>query len=273
MRYITSAALLCIACPAFAQDVKPEDAPRDTVTVAAGVAVYPRFQGSRSSSVSPIGAVRGTVHGLGFSTLGTALFVDLVPSGRSHTKFVAGPVAQLELNRSSIKSLHDVPVTRLGKIKPAVELGGHIGVSRTGVVTSAYDNLTFDIAAVGDVSGVNDSFVVTPSINYGTPLSRKLFVGVSVAADYAGGGYARTYFGVTPAQQVASGLAAYAPGSGFKDVNAGALINASLTGDLRHGLAAFAIGNYTRLTDDIGRSPIVRDRDQLFGGIGLAYTF
>lgn len=273
MRYTVLISMLGMAAPALAQAPDASAPRRNTVTVAIGAAVYARFQGARSSGISPVGALRGTVRGIGFSTVGTALFVDLVPDTGKHTKFVLGPVIQADLNRSGVRSLHDAQISALGKIKPAVELGGHIGVARTGVVTSAYDSLTFDVAAVHDVTGVNDSFIVTPSISYGTPLSRKLYVGVSVSADYVGGGYARTYFGVTPTQSLASGLSAYSPGAGIKDVSAGGVINASLTGDLRHGLSAFAIGNYARLGGDIGRSPIVRDRNQVFGSLGLAYTF
>jgi MipA family protein len=61
--------------------------------------------------------------------------------------------------------------------------------------------------------------------------------------------------------------------AGFKDINFGALANVSLTGDLLGGLSVFAIGNYSKLLGDFGRSPIVRDRNQWFGGLGLAYTF
>lgn len=273
MRLTLLAVSICTAAPVWAQDADPAQ-PRDTVTVAVGVATTPRYEGSNRSIFSTIAAIRGSVSGVSFSTLGTQLFVDLIPAKSGpNTKFVIGPSARVDLDRASINRIGDRQIAALGKIKPAVELGGHAGLTRTGVITSQYDVLTLDVAATADVTGVNESYEVIPTINYGTPLSRKVFVGINAGATYVGSGYARTYFGVTPAQSGASGLRRYDIGSGFKDVSVGALGNLSLTGDLLHGLSAFGVTNYSRLLGDFGRSPVTRDRNQFFGGLGLAYTF
>ncbi len=279
MRCLTAIAGLCLANPVFAQDASSDPeaagaAARDTLTIGVGAAVTPRYEGSGDYQLIPAGAVRGKVSGISFSTAGTALFTDLVPSsGGTGWKFVLGPVARLTLNRSSRRITRDPAIVALGRIPPAAELGAHVGFSRTGVITSAYDNLTFDLAAAHDVSSVHDSLIVTPSVNYGTPLSRKVFVGVSAGATYVGRGYAQRYFGVDNRQFLASGLPAYTIGSGFKDVTLGALANFSLTGDLRKGLSLFMIGSGSRLLSDFARSPVVRDRTQYFAGAGLAYTF
>ncbi len=273
MKLAVVAVALIFAPPAFAQDAT-SDPNRDTLSIGVGAAVVPRYEGSDSSRIVPAAAVRGKLSGLSFTTQGTALFVDLVPSsGGPGTKFTFGPMAHLTLNRSGRKTTRDPQVVALGRIPVAVELGGHVGITRTGVITSDYDSIGVNVAVSHDVSGIHDSLIVTPSLSYGTPLSTKVYVGASVAADHVGRGYARTYFGVTPAQALASGLAAYTPDEGFKDVNFGLLGNMSLTGDLRHGLSLFAIGNYERLLGDFARSPVVRDRNQWFGGLGLAYTF
>jgi MipA family protein len=247
---------------------------KDSFTVAAGPAVAPRYEGSDDYRVIAAGAIRGTVSGVSFITQGTALFVDLVPDREGPgTKFSFGPMAHVSLNRSSLKSTRDPQIVALGRIPVAVELGGHVGVTRTGLITSDFDSLNLDVAISHDVTGIHDGLIVTPSVTYGTPLSRKVYVGASISASYVGRGYAQTYFGVTPAQSLASGLPAYRPDAGFKDVNFGALTNISLSGDLRRGLSAFAIGNYAKLVTDAGRSPVVRNRAQWFGAIGLAYTF
>ena len=272
-RSIALFACLASITPALAQD-DPNAAPRDTVTIGAGGAVVPRYEGSSDYRIVPAVAARGRIGGIGFSTSGTALFIDLIPADNGPgTKINFGPMAHLSLNRSSLKSTRDAQIVALGRIPVAVEVGGHVGVSRTGVITSDYDTLNFDVAVSHDVTDIHNSLIVTPSVSYGTPLSRKLYVGASVSADHVGSGYARTYFGVTPTQSLASGLPAYTPGNGFKDVNFGLLGNAALTGDLRHGLSLFGVANYTRLLGDFGRSPVVRDRNQWFGGLGLAYTF
>jgi MipA family protein len=269
---------LSLAPPAFAQDVAPpRDAPRkdrDTVTIGVGAIVSPRYEGANDYRIMPGGSLRGKVSGVAFATVGTALVTDIIPSaGRDKWKFVFGPVARLRLSRSSLKTIRDPQIVALGKIPVTVELGAQFGLSKTGVVTSPFDNFIADVAVTHDVGGVHDSLLVTPSISYGTPLSRKAYVGVSASATHVGRGYAQRYFGVTAPQAVASGLAASAPGSGFKDVAIGALANYALTGDLRKGLSLFAIGSGSRLLGDFARSPIVRARTQWFGGLGLAYSF
>lgn len=264
---------IALATPAFAQEATPNP-DRDTFTVGVGGAFVPRYEGSDDYRIVPAGAVRGKVSGLTFTTAGTALFTDIIPStGGPGTKFVFGPIAHLSLNRSSRKSTRDPQIVALGRIPVALEVGAHAGISRTGVITSDYDNLALDVAVSHDVTGVHKSTIVTPSVSYGTPLSTKIYVGASVSADYVGDGYARTYFGVNNAQFLASGLPTYTPPDGFKDVNFGLLGNLSLTGDLRRGLSLFAIGNYSRILPPFARSPVVRDRNQWFGGAGLAFTF
>ena len=270
---IFAVALLAITTPAWAQDATP-DPNRDTLTIGIGGAVLPRYEGSGDYKLSPAAAIRGKVAGVSFITQGTAVFVDLVPSSRGPgTKFNLGPMAHVTLNRSSLKTTRDPQIIALGRIPVAVEVGGHVGITRTGLITSDYDSLNVDVSVSHDVTGVHDSLIVSPSMTYGTPLSRKAYVGAYVGADHVGSGYAQTYFGVTPAQSLASGLSTYAPKAGFKTANAGIFGNVSLTGDLLGGLSAFAIGNYSRLLGDFGRSPVVRDRNQWFGGLGLAYTF
>lgn len=269
----SSVVLLALSCatPALAQDAAP-DLNRDTVTIGLGGAINPRFEGSDDHQVIPGGALRGKVSGVSFTTAGPALFLDFIPS-TSPTKLVLGPVAHLTLNRSSIRMINDAQVEALGRIPVALELGGHVGVSRTGVITSAYDTVSLDVAVMHDVTGIHDSLIIIPSISYGTPLSTKVYVGVTASATHVGSGYGQTYFGVTPTQSLASGFPAYTPGAGVKDVTFGLLGNVSLSGDLRRGLSAFAIGSYSKLLGDFGRSPVVRDRNQWFGGLGLAYTF
>jgi len=280
LRCLTILAGLSLAAPAVAQNTASDPsadaaaARRDTVTIGVGAVVTPRYEGSDDYQIVPGGAIRGQVSGVSFSSSGTGVFADLIPSsGGTGWKFVAGPVAHLTLNRGINRIVRDPQIVALGKVPITVELGGHAGFSRTGVITSPYDVFTVDVAVTHDVGGVHKSLIVTPSVNYGTPLSRKVFVGISASGTYVGRGYGQRYFGVTAPQSLASGLAVFSPGDGFKDITVGTLANFSLTGDLRKGLSLFVIGSGSRLLADFGRSPVVRNRSQYFGGAGLAYTF
>lgn len=265
--------LALAATPAFAQSDN-KGANSDTVTIGVGAAIVPRYEGSDDSRIIPAGAIRGSVSGISFTTIGTALYIDVIPR-REPTggKFVLGPVVHVGFDRTSRKTIRDPQIVALGKIDTSIELGGQIGYSQNGVITSDYDNLSITVAGVHDVAGAHDSYRITPAISYGTPLSTKIYVGVSASADYVGDKFARTYFGVTPAQSLASGLPVFTPDSGFKDIAFSALGALSLSGDLRHGLSLFALGNYERLLGDFKRSPIVRDANQWIGAVGVAYTF
>ena len=61
-----------------------------------------------------------------------------------------GPIVGVRLDRANKVDYR--PVRALGKIDTAIELGGFVGVSRTGVVTSDYDVLTARVAYLRDVS-------------------------------------------------------------------------------------------------------------------------
>ena len=270
---ILSAASFSLVSPAMAQDAQPNPN-RDTITIGVGGAVVPRYEGSDDYRLTPAAAIRGKVSGVSFITQGTALFFNVIPtSGGPGTNVSFGPMAHVTLNRSSLKTVRDPRIAALGRVPVAVEVGGHAGITRTGVITSVYDALNVDLAVSHDVTGTHDSLIITPSITYGTPLSAKAYVGIYASANHVGSGYARTYFGVTPGQAVASGLTGYTPRAGFKDVNGGLFGSVSLTGDLRRGLSLFGITAYSKLLGDIGRSPVVTNRSQWFGGAGLAYTF
>lgn len=268
-------ALLVLASPAIAQDEPPPVDSGDSLTVAAGAGYTPSYEGSDDYVFIPAAAIRGKLSGFNFYTRATSLFVDLIPEGPGDTLDLSlGPVANVRLDRTG--RIKDDRVRALGELDTAIELGGFAGVAKTGVVTSAYDNLSFRVAYLRDVSDTHDSYMITPAIEYGTPLSIDTYVGLSVSADYVGDGYADTYFSVTPAGAAASGLSPYSADGGFKNISFGLLGNYAISGDLRRGLSAFAIGNYSRLLGDFADSPIVADAgdaDQWFGAVGLAYTF
>lgn len=264
--------LVLAAAPAAAQEA-PIDTERDSFTVGVGVATVPRYEGADDNTIIPAGAIRGSFDGIKFSTIGTALYTDLIPKFDNGVDIILGPIGHVTLNRTSGKRTRDPQVRALGEIDTAIELGVDVGISKTGVITSEYDTISFDVAFLHDVTDTHDALIITPTISYATPLSTKVYVGVSASANRVGAGYGFTYFGVTNAQRLASGLPIYNPGKGWKDINFGAVANFSLTGDLTRGLSLFALGNYSRLLGDFKRSPVVRDEDQWFGGVGLAYTF
>lgn len=279
-----AATLACaVAAPALAQDSSPAASPpadsvdtgRNSLTIGAGGVYMPSYEGSNDYVVTPALAARGKLDGFAFWTRNTQLYVDLIPNPPGPSVDVQfGPIGGINLNRTG--RLVDPQVRALGKRKLAVEAGGFVGLGKTGLITSDYDNLTVRVAYVHDISGIYRSYVITPMIEYSTPLSRKAFVAISASADYAGAGYSRAYFDVDSAGSLRSGLPVFSGRKGWKDITFGAVASHSLTGDLLHGLGIFATGSYTRMEDDFAASPVTRiagSPNQWFGAIGLGYTF
>lgn len=258
-------------------ELPPAGLGRDRITVALGAAVLPGYEGSDTSAWTPAGFAQGTVGGYAFQLRGPRLSVDALRNRPGPGwDLQLGPAAGLNLDRTRRGRIDDPRVVALGERKTAVELGGFAGLGRTGVLTSPFDRLTASVTAVRDVAGAHRGTLITPALDYGTPLSTRAFVGVTLAATHISGRYADTYFTVTPAGGLAGGLPAFTAGGGWKDWSLALVGLHALTGDLLHGLGLAGGVRYGRLLNDAARSPVTSvagDRDQWSGTIGLAYTF
>jgi len=283
VRYAAFLIPMLLAGPALAQEdpgraapaIDPAELDGDRLTIGLGAAVVPSYEGSDKMVIAPVPAAMGRVSGINFTVRGNRAWADVIPTpGGPGWDFQLGPLVSINFNRNS--RIGNSQVEALGKIPVAIEGGGYVGIGRQGVFTSDYDKFTFSVGYVHDVGKVHRSYVITPSLDYGTPLSRKAFVAINLSADYMGEGYADTYFSVTPAGSAASGLPVFSAGKGWKDWSLGAVAMVSLTGDLTGGLQAVGGVNYRRLLNDAGESPVTSiagSRDQWAGVLGLAYTF
>lgn len=290
MRFVLSSIVLAAtlaATPALAQDAPatPTDAGSatappaggDSVTIGAGGVYLPDYEGSDHYVFRGVPVAIGSVGGFSFTIAGNRASIDLIPNKPGpNWDIQAGPIAVVNFNRSSLKSIDDPRVRALGKRSTAIEVGGFVGIGKTGVVTSDYDQLSFSVSYRKGVSGAHRAAILSPTVNYFTPLSTKAAIGVYASAEYAGRGYGRAYFDVDAAQSLASGLPVFSTRKGWKNYTLGALATVAITGDLLHGFKLVGGGTYTRLLNDFGRSPVVSiagDRSQWMGALGLAYTF
>ena len=258
-RQILSAGLAFIALgsasTAFAQ---VEDS--NVLTVGVGAGIIPSYEGSDDYRVIPVPQLRGKVSDFAFWTRGPSLYFDVIPNRGQDIDLQLGPIAGVRFDRSSIKNIKDDAVRALGERDVAVELGGFVGIGKTGIITSAYDNLSVRVAMTKDVAGAHGSYIVTPAIEYFTPLSTRSFVGLGVSADYVGKKYGRYYYDVDAAGAFASGLPEYSRaggGAGFKKIGVNLTGGVSLSGDIRKGWALFALGGYSRMLGDYADSPVV----------------
>ena len=251
---------------------------RNYISVAAGVLSTPSYNGSDERRILPAFYVRGRYDGYSFSTRGTNFQVDLIRHRRGQTTdYKFGPIINLRGDRTS--GIKDAQVEALGEKKLAVEVGFFTGVTHTGVITSDYDQIGFRFVALKDVSGRHGSWAASPTIDYGTPLSKRAYLGVSASVNFYGKGFGRYYYDIDALGSAASGLPVYT-GAGRKATAgkytlglAGAY---ALSGDLRKGFVLIGGAQYARMGSRYADSPIVKDvgsaNQWLFGG-GLAYQF
>lgn len=279
LRPFLAATALLLATPALAQSAEsaaplPDPLDQsDTFTLAGGGAYIPDYEGSDDYRFIPAVAVRGRVSGISFYSRATWLYVDFVGRGDNALEFDVGPILGARLNRTS--KVKDDFVDDLPERDMAIELGAFAGVSYHGL-TNPYDVLSFRVDVVKDVGSAHKSTVITPTVEFGTPLSRTTYVGASLNADWVGGGYADYYYSIDADDALDSGLPLYDADGGFKNWRATLLVNQSLTGDLTGGLSLFDTASYSHLGGDFNNSPIVDLRgtaSQWLAAVGLAYTW
>jgi MipA family protein len=274
-------AACCLSSPALAQPAatgalpNPEDlANRDSFSLGVGAAIIPDYEGSDDYKFTPLAAVRGQYHGISFYTLGSYLYVDVLPSN-SKVEFDAGPIVGFRSNKR--RHIEDEVVEDLRKTKSAFEVGGFAGVSMHGV-TNPYDTLSFRVDVLRDVGSAHKSTLVSPNVLFSTPLSQRTYVAASLGAEFAGGKYADYYYSIDADNSARTGgiLPLYNADGGMKNWKLGLLVNQSITGDLLHGFSIFGAGQYSRLVGDFADSPIVDDRgsaSQWIGAAGVAFTW
>ena len=271
-----AAAVSLAASPALAQDTDttlPEDEQAGTTTIGLGAAAVPDYEGSDDYRLVPGGVLRTKIGGVSIQTRGLAIYADFIDGGSEGVDFDLGPILGVRLNRTG--KIKDDVVDELPDRNAAIEIGGFAGLGFKGL-TNPYDKLSFRVDAVKDVGNAHQSLVLSPSLDFTTPLSKTFLMGASISADFVADRYADYYFSVTPGGALASGLPVYDADGGMKNWKVGLLAGQSLSGDLRRGWSLFGTGSYSRLVGDFKRSPIVSQRGsagQWMGALGIGYTF
>lgn len=277
-RLAVALAVAAVSAPAFAQETEaplPDPATAgDNWTVALGVGMTPDYGGSDDYRLIPAAAVRGKIGTVSVSTKATYIYADFLPRGQG-MDFDLGPIVGVRLNRTS--KIKDDIVDLLPERNRAIEIGGFAGLSLHNL-TNPYDTLSFRVDVLHDVGNAHKSTVISPNIDFSTPLSRRTYASASVGMDFVSNRFADYYFSVSPAESALTigALPAFNASGGLKSWKAGLLVNQSITGDLTGGLSIFGTANYSRLVGDFKRTPIVSERgsaSQWLLAAGLAYTF
>ncbi|OCC23680.1 structural protein MipA [Croceicoccus estronivorus] len=269
-------AFVALAAPAMGQEADSESSvyDGDWLSIGAGVGYGPSYDGSDDYVAYVMPVVQGNLGGIGIAPQPGGFSLDFLPDPDSGIGFDLGPSVRMRSNRA--RQIEDPVVRSLGKLDHAVEVGPHVGIS-VSKVFHEYDSLSFGADVRWDVAGAHKGMVIAPSLTYFTPLNRGVAVALSFNTEYADGKFADYYYSVTPAQSVASGLPAFDAGKGFTKAGVTLIGGIDLNGNLLDGGLALVFGaGYSRMLGDAKDTPFTSvrgDADQLFGAIGLGYTF
>lgn len=259
------------------QDHPETDINGDTITIGGGGVYVPDYEGSKHYRFTAAPGAIGQYKGFNFVVAGNRASLDLIPNEPGQRwDLQAGPVVMIDFNRSTKSQIEDPQIKALGERKSSLAVGGYVGLGRKGVFTSRYDKLSLSVSYRKGISGANRGTVIQPTVNYFTPLSRKIAVGLIGSAEHANRTYGEAYFDVDTAGSLASGLPVYRTGSGWKNWTVGALGTYALTGNLLHGFKFVGGVTYKRMLGDYADSPIVSvvgSKSQWLGVAGIAYTF
>jgi MipA family protein len=237
-----------------------QDRPRGEwdVTLGAGAAVRPTYEGSDHYIASPVPFVnviwRDTI----------ALGVDGLSAYWRYQNLRIGGGLSYGTGRtqsSGIFQQGDGRLAGLGDIPAAFALKAFADYKLGPVVLNA--GLT-KFTANG-----NDGVLVNFGIGLPYKLTETTTVRASVSTDWADQNYMQTYFGVTPAQAINSGFSQFNAGAGIKDVNFGV----GLTQQLGLHWALVANARLARLTGDAENSPIVFSKTQAIFMSAITYHF
>lgn len=232
---------------------------------AIGPGAVPVFDGAKKYQLIPLMIANVGWKGVNLEVRGLGARLDVLGGSRVQ----AGPILNFRGNRSSSKD-GSGRVKLLDDVDSSIEVGGYVGY-RIGGSETGQGEVSFDLSLAKDVGDGHDGLIGSAQVSYAAYRSRKLFVSLDAQTNFADTKYMRAFFGVTPAEATRSGLPAYRPDGGIRDVGAG--VTAGYQFSERWGMIARAGAN--TYLGDAKDSPIVDEGSnvQAVGGLTLSFRF
>jgi outer membrane protein len=263
---------LLAAAPAHADTMRPVDPTPGVMpagassdwrfAVGGGAIVRPEYEGSKDyeADFAPVLTIswRDVVQ-----LRGTALTVDLL--GLTGTRPVAGlqagPIVRYRFGRDQDDN---AALRGLGDVDGSVEVGGFVRWTTGPWSVGA--------TVVQDVAGGHEGMLAELEAGWRTTIAPRWTLGLGGQLTWADGRYNQSFFGISQAQSLRSGRAAYDADAGIKDVGVTASLDYAVT---RNWGLSGRVG-YKRLLGDAADSPLVDGSgspDQFLGGIFVSYRF
>lgn len=175
--------------------------------------------------------------------------------------FKAGPLVKLNFGRDETDS---VDLTGLGDVGTSIELGAFasytVGPARARVRVQQ------------DVISGHSGMLITGDLSVAIYRDERLTLTSTALSTWADGSYMDSFFSVTAAQALTSGLTAFDAGSGLKDIG----ISFGANYFISNTWSILAHAGYEKIIGDAKDSPIVAvqgSSNQFTGGVFAIYTF
>jgi len=268
-----AAVTLCAALtsPVMAYQSIPE-AESGKGFVGLGLIAKPDYEGSddNKTTAAPFGKYNWAsgryvnLGGTGGSETAGRLSLNLITTDTSEN-WTAGPLLQYRLKRDD--DVENQQVKNMSEVDAATELGAFVGFKS--------GRWSTQLSFAGDVSDEHDGYLVYLDADYQLVKTGKVLLTMGVGTAWADSNYMETYFGVDNNNVGTSGLPAYSPDSGFKDVEL------SMTGIyfFNKTWAVAGVLSYTQMLNDAEDSPLVEgnqgvgDKAQPAAIVAVLYSF
>jgi outer membrane scaffolding protein for murein synthesis (MipA/OmpV family) len=131
------------------------------------------------------------------------------------------------------------------------------------------DNVSVNTRFKQQLSGDNTGFLIDLGAGYTFRIGKKLSFKPSVKTTYASNDYMDSFFSISNQQSKRSTLPVYEANSGFKSLGPRLFVLYLLD----HNWSVQGTAEYDILIGDAKDSPIVKDKNQFKGGLGLSCRF
>lgn len=230
----------------------------------AGVIYGPQYKGSSDYEAMPLPFVSiSYTHGERYIAFeGLSLRANVL----SGAGFEFGPLVSFEFGRDD--DVDNLAVSRLPEIDDAVMAGAF---ARKEIDLGDGASLQVSVEVLTDTGDVSEGTVAKFEAGYNRLLGERWMLMLGASTTWADENYMRTYYGVTRSGSAASGLARYAPDSGFEGVE----LSTGLLYRVSDQWSVMGRASYQRLLDSAADSPIVQEgsEDQMSVALAIVWEF
>lgn len=223
----------------------------DRMKTGVGAAMLPRYEGSDKHRVLPVPMI-DIQQGRFFARTGSGIGTNIIRT----PDFTVGAA----VNWMTGYRRKDVP-EGIGKLSDALSAKLFVSTHLSGAILT--------VSAAQAITKSERGLVMGASVSYPYSITGRLRIMPSVSINWANAKSMDSYFGVSPAQSHASGLAGYRASSGFRDVSA----NLAMSYDLSRNWSVAGAVSVGRLLGDAADSPLVKRQTQWRGVVGVVYAF